>query len=163
VLSGTVNGNPYIYNPEGPPISLSGVIAGGLVGQNGVFGPNASPGTISNSSANVTVTVGEGYSQCGDNGCSSQFNIAGGLVGSNSAIPTVAMPDGSTITNSQAFGAVTGRAFTLVGGLVGQNGYDGGGNVSAAVGRIDGTTTPVLTPVASSCARVRCSHAPPAR
>ena len=36
----------------------NGVIAGGLVGQNGIFGPGASMGTITNAVANVTVTVG---------------------------------------------------------------------------------------------------------
>jgi filamentous hemagglutinin family protein len=92
---------------------LDGVIAGGLVGQNGMFGPNNQQiaGSISNSSATgMTVTVGNGC----DVDCAGGFNIAGGLVGSNAA--------GSTITNSHATGTVSGGGVSFVGGLVGQNG-----------------------------------------
>lgn len=88
---------------------------GGLVGQNGLFG---SAGTITSSSASGAVTA------------SGTFSVAGGLAGINS--------DGSTITNSQAFGNVTStvsgsaaNADILVGGLVGEN-----------HGTINGTATP---------------------
>src|SRR5262249_7502913 len=113
---GTVNGG-----------NLQGVIAGGLVGQNGILFSNntseasvrplgavasvSSAGTIQNSTAiGVAVTVGNGCS--GD--CSSGINVAGGLVGSNVA--------NSTISNSYAGGPVTGGSNSYLGGLVGQNG-----------------------------------------
>jgi len=111
VTNSTVSGLPLDGNNL--PINLAGVIAGGLVGQNGMFGPSnqQSAGSISNSSATgVTVTVGDGC--IGD--CSGGFNIAGGLVGSNVA--------GSTITGSHATGTVTAGGASFVGGLVGQNG-----------------------------------------
>ncbi len=88
VLSGTINGG-----------TNTGIGAGGLVGQN--------TGTITGSSANVTVTVGSATS--GD-----QLNFAGGLVASNLG----------TITGSSATGNVAGGAFSFVGGLVGQNGLN---------------------------------------
>jgi filamentous hemagglutinin family protein len=88
VTSGSVNGGTFV-----------GVGAGGLVGQN-------EPGsTVSGSSANVTVTVGDANSN-------TQLNFAGGLVGSNLG----------TITNSSATGNASGGLFSYVGGLVGQNG-----------------------------------------
>ena len=96
--TGTVNGG-----------NLAGVIAGGLVGQNGIFGPGGHAGTITNSSAIVAVTVGDGC--FGD--CYGGATIAGGLVGSNAF---------GSISGSHASGAVTGGAMTFVGGLVGQNG-----------------------------------------
>ena len=111
VTNSTVNGVPLDGNSL--PINLAGVIAGGLVGQNGTFGPYdaQAAGTISNSSVtSVTVTVGDGC--IGE--CSGGFNIAGGLVGSNVA--------GSNITGSHATGTVTGGEASFVGGLVGQNG-----------------------------------------
>ncbi len=111
VTNSTVNGIPLDGNSL--PINLAGVIAGGLVGQNGMFGPydEQAAGTISNSSVtSVTVTVGDGC--IGD--CSGGLNIAGGLVGSNAA--------GSGITGSHATGTVTGGEASFVGGLVGQNG-----------------------------------------
>jgi filamentous hemagglutinin family protein len=88
VLSGTVNG-----------LSFKGIGAGGLVGQNNPGG------TITGSSANVTVTVGDAQD-------SNNLNFAGGLVASNIG----------SITNSSATGNVSGGAFSYVGGLVGQNG-----------------------------------------
>jgi filamentous hemagglutinin family protein len=75
----------------------SGILAGGLTGQN--------VGTVTGSSANVAVTVGNAVD-------STQLNIAGGLVGSNLG----------TITGSSATGNVSGGTFSFVGGLVGQNG-----------------------------------------
>jgi filamentous hemagglutinin family protein len=110
--AGTIS-NVNVTNSTVTGLNMTGVIAGGLVGQNGIFGPGIQQvaGSISNSSATgVTVTVGDGCS--GD--CSGGFNIAGGLVGSNAA--------GSTITGSYATGAVSGGAASFVGGLVGQNG-----------------------------------------
>src|SRR5262245_50398005 len=112
-VTGTVNGMP---DGESKP----GVIAGGVIGQNGVLMGNNSeqtPGTVTNVDANVTVTVGNGT--IGSNG---GWNSAGGLVGSNVA--------GSTIANSRARGTVTGGNYASVGGLVGQNGFAGtGGSV----------------------------------
>jgi len=110
--AGTIS-NVNVSNSKVDGGNLGGVIAGGLVGQNGMFGPNNQQiaGSISNSSATgMTVTVGDG---CVDN-CTGGFNIAGGLVGSNAA--------DSTITNSHATGTVSGGGASFVGGLVGQNG-----------------------------------------
>jgi filamentous hemagglutinin family protein len=108
--AGTIS-NVNVTNSTVNGLNKAGVIAGGLVGQNGMFGQGNQQlaGSISNSSATgVTVTVGNGCNRdCG-------FNIAGGLVGSNAA--------GSTITGSHATGTVTGGAASFVGGLVGQNG-----------------------------------------
>jgi filamentous hemagglutinin family protein len=89
VLSGTVNG-----------LTFKGIGAGGLVGQNNPGG------TITGSSANVTVTVGDAPD-------SNNLNFGGGLVASNIG----------SITNSSATGNVSGGAFSYVGGLVGQNGF----------------------------------------
>jgi filamentous hemagglutinin family protein len=86
VLSGTVNGG-----------FLTGVIAGGLVGQN--------KGLIEGSTSAANVSVGDASS-------TTAMNIAGGLVGTNLG----------TITGSSASGDVSGGAFSMVGGLVGQNG-----------------------------------------
>ena len=47
-------------------LDLEGVIAGGLVGQNGIFGPEQGAGTISRSRAAVNVTLGSG---CGSGDC----------------------------------------------------------------------------------------------
>jgi filamentous hemagglutinin family protein len=98
--SGTVNG-----------LNLLGVIAGGLVGQNGTLGPGGHPGTITMSSANVTVTVGDGGACPG----SCNFNAAGGLVGANIG--------NSSISNSHADGNVTGGTSVFIGGLAGYNGF----------------------------------------
>jgi filamentous hemagglutinin family protein len=98
--SGTVNG-----------LNLVGVIAGGLVGQNGTLGPGGHPGTITMSSANVTVTVGDGGACPG----SCNFNAAGGLVGANIG--------SSTISHSHADGNVTGGTSVFIGGLAGYNGF----------------------------------------
>jgi subtilisin family serine protease len=86
VQSGTVSGG-----------SLTGVIAGGLVGQN--------KGLIEGSSSAASVSVGDANSLAA-------MNIAGGLVGTNLG----------TITGSSASGNVSGGAFSTAGGLVGQNG-----------------------------------------
>src|SRR5262245_58649087 len=110
--AGTIS-NVNVTNSTVNGLNMAGVITGGLVGQNGMFGPDNQQlaGSISNSSATgVTVTVGDGC--IGD--CSGGLNIAGGLVGSNVA--------GSTISGSRATGTVTGGAASFVGGLVGQNG-----------------------------------------
>ena len=82
---------------------MVGVIAGGLVGQHGILAndielPNIA-GSITNSSANVTVTVGNGDASCPG---SCMFNAAGGLVGVNVG--------GSSIANSHATGNVSGGA-----------------------------------------------------
>jgi filamentous hemagglutinin family protein len=132
LVTGAVNGG-----------SLSGVIAGGLVGQNGAFSNNsqtATPGTITQSFANVNVTVGDG---CQGLNCIGGQVSAGGLVGSN--VP------GSTITHSQAIGTVAGGAFAYVGGLVGQN-----------WGTIAGTATFTLpTTLASNTTLVSMSDSAP--
>ncbi len=118
--SGTVNG-----------LAIVGVQAGGLVGQNGTLGPGGHAGLITQSSADVAVTVGNG-SACNPGPC--HFNAAGGLVGSNVG--------GSTISNSLATGNVIAGNSAWAGGLVGQNGFSTGafgiiqnsyasGNVSA--------------------------------
>jgi filamentous hemagglutinin family protein len=115
VLSGSVNG-----------LSFQGISAGGLVGQN-------EPGSvIKNSSANVTVTVGNASG-------SDRLNFAGGLVG-------ISM---GSISNSSAAGNVTGGTFSRVGGLLGQNGLNcdcepsGPGTVTAssATGTVSGSGT----------------------
>jgi filamentous hemagglutinin family protein len=98
--TGTVNG-----------LNILGVIAGGLVGQNGTLGPGGHPGTITMSSANVTVTVGDGGACPG----SCNFNAAGGLVGANIG--------NSTISHSHADGNVTGGTSVFIGGLAGYNGF----------------------------------------
>jgi filamentous hemagglutinin family protein len=108
--SGTVNG-----------LNLVGVIAGGLVGQNGTLGPGGHPGTITASSANVIVTVGDGSACPGP--CN--FNAAGGLVGANVG--------NSTISNSHASGDVTGGTFVFIGGLAGYNGFNIPANASGAI------------------------------
>jgi len=87
-----------------------GVIAGGLVGQNGVLGQSTQTAEISNSHAAVTVTAGNGGS-CDGNTCNGGFNSAGGLVGFNVA----------TIRDSSASGDVTVGANSNAGGLVGTN------------------------------------------
>ncbi|HEY6257494.1 MAG TPA: filamentous hemagglutinin N-terminal domain-containing protein, partial [Xanthobacteraceae bacterium] len=107
--AGTVNGTPNNLAPAG------GVIAGGLVGQNGVFSNNnqsETPGTIKQSFANVNVTVGDTV-PCNGSDCNGGQNSAGGLAGFNTP--------NSTITDSQAIGAVQAGAFGQAGGLVGQN------------------------------------------
>ena len=76
--------------------SQTGVTVGGLVGQNS--------GIIVSSSSATIVSVG-------DSGSTTAMNIAGGLVATNLG----------TITGSLASGNVSGGAFSLVGGLVGQN------------------------------------------
>jgi filamentous hemagglutinin family protein len=135
--------------------ALQGVIAGGLVGQNGAFMFSAAsnallqtadtsfsstlvqtPGTISGSQATVAVSVGDGCS--GQNCMSGGFNAAGGLVGSNTA--------GSTIINSSAGGNVAGGSNSAIGGFVGQNGllvFQGGldTNVPTTVTIAAGTIT----------------------
>jgi len=91
--------------------SIVGVVAGGLVGQNGFLGQNNIAAMITQSHADVAVTVGDGGACPG----SCNFNIAGGLVGANVA--------GSTISNSSAEGSVTAGASAWAGGLVGSNGF----------------------------------------
>src|SRR5215813_1393658 len=118
----------------------AGVIAGGLVGQNGGLavkpvidtqasikasgpsvGPTFVPGTIINSSANVAVTVGNGA--C----CDSGLNYAGGLAGINSGI----------IFGSSASGNVTSGANSFAGGLVGANQFIPVGEVGGQGGDQD--------------------------
>src|SRR5262249_15767420 len=78
VLSGTVNGG-----------SLTGVIAGGLVGQN--------KGLVENSTSAAAVSVGDASS-------TTAMNIAGGLVGTNLG----------AITGSAASGDVSGGGLSMV-------------------------------------------------
>ena len=133
---GSVNGMP---NGQ----SLAGVIAGGLVGQNGIFTGNAdsvgtgaaiaSVASIRGSFANVAVTVGDSIVCSGPN-CNGGQNSAGGLVGFNTP--------NSTIIDSQAIGAVIAGAFAPAGGLVGQN-----------FGTITSTTTALALASLPSCAQ----------
>ncbi|MEA2879413.1 MAG: hypothetical protein QOF14_4609 [Hyphomicrobiales bacterium] len=83
----------------------NGVIAGGLVGQNGLFGPGAHMGTITLSNA-LQTNVSVGSATSGSSG-----NSAGGLVGDNPG----------TITFSTASGNVSGGTNSFIGGLVGRN------------------------------------------
>src|SRR5262245_51199009 len=81
--AGTIS-NVQVTNSTVNGLNMAGVIAGGLVGQNGMFGPDNQQlaGSISNSSATgVTVTVGDGC--IGD--CSGGLQSAGGLGGSTVA------------------------------------------------------------------------------
>ena len=88
--------------------SQTGVAAGGLVGQN--------IGLIANSSSAATVSVG-------DSNSTTASNTAGGLVATNLG----------TITDSSASGNVSGGAFSLVGGLVGQNDFNlGAGSITSS-------------------------------
>ena len=133
---GSVNGMP---NGQ----SLAGVIAGGLVGQNGVFTSNAdfvgagaaiaSAASIRGSFASVAVTAGDSI-VCNGPNCNGGQNSAGGLVGFNTP--------SSTITDSQAIGAVSAGAFAPAGGLAGQN-----------FGTIISTTTTLALASLPSCAR----------
>ena len=107
-VSGSVNGG-----------TSQGVIAGGLVGQNGILynnNANGASGHITDAHANVAVTLGDGVS-CSGSSCNGGWNTAGGLVGSNVA--------GSWISYSSAEGNVTGGSSSSLGGLVGQNGFGG--------------------------------------
>ena len=118
-VTGVINGQP-----DGA--SVAGIIAGGLVGQNGLFGGETfGPGTIIGSHANVVVTLGDG-TWCTGATCNGGFNYAGGLVGINPGI----------IANSGATGAVTVGANSTAGGLVGSNGNFGGPD-SIITGTID--------------------------
>ena len=92
----------------------SGVIAGGLVGQNGIFGPGAAFGTITNASAAVNITLGNAVGL-------NQLNAAGGLVGSNPG----------TIASSSASGNITVGENGVAGGLVAQNGSFGSGGTGS--------------------------------
>jgi filamentous hemagglutinin family protein len=92
-------------------VSLNfGILAGGLVGQNGTFGPGdaQSAGTIKYSNADVSVTLGDGCS--GD--CNGGMNYAGGLVGMNPGV----------ISHSSASGTIVVGSNAIAGGLVGTNG-----------------------------------------
>src|SRR4051794_15643662 len=125
VLAGTNAGTVSNVNVTGnstvtAATGLHGVIAGGLIGQNGDVGQNQM-GTIVNSSSSANVSVGSAAS-------GSSNNIAGGLVGSNPAVGN----NLATITDSFATGNVSGGAFTFVGGLVGTN--------SGAINGSGGTT-----------------------
>ena len=99
---------------------MSGVIAGGLVGQ------LQSGGTITQSSAMVNVTTGNAIS-------GAQMNNAGGLVGTVQA--------GASIANSSALGSIiTTGINTFAGGLVGRNdGTITNSNSSNAVSGIAGS------------------------
>jgi hypothetical protein len=115
VLAGTNAGTISNVNVNSGTVSaatsLKGVIAGGLVGQNGDVGQNQM-GTITNSSSAANVSVGNGASGPGGG-----QNTAGGLAGVNPAVGN----NFATITDSFATGNVSGGAFSSVGGLVGVN------------------------------------------
>ena len=68
------------------------------------MGQNDPSGTVTGSSANITVTVADAANSSGP-------NLAGGLVGSNQG----------TIIGSSATGNVSGGLLSYVGGLVGAN------------------------------------------
>jgi filamentous hemagglutinin family protein len=87
----------------------AGVIAGGLVGQNGMFDQAPGAATISRSSAAVKVTLGDGVSCFGADTCNGGWNNAGGLVGFNTG----------TISQSSASGNVQVGSNSFAGGLVG--------------------------------------------
>jgi filamentous hemagglutinin family protein len=125
---GTITGSSATGTVSAGDYSL----AGGLVGQNGLF-PSQFTGAITSSFANVNVTV------------SGIESSAGGLVGQNNP--------GSTITNSQAIGAVAATTtvagqmqFADAGGLVGQN-----------AGTITSTTQPVQSSVCAQGASFSCA------
>ena len=107
ILAGSNGGTVTGVNVDGTVsfgTANNGIVAGGLIGQNGIFGPGASMGAIVNSMADVTVSVGNATS-------GSSGNSAGGLVGGNPG----------SITNSFATGNVSGGANSFAGGLVGRN------------------------------------------
>jgi filamentous hemagglutinin family protein len=125
---GTV-GNVHVTNSTVSGGAMTGVVAGGLIGQNGIFGPGASMGAITMSSAAVNVTVGNASG-------GSQGNSAGGLAGGNPGM----------IELSTATGNVTGGTFSFLGGLVGVHGAGATITSSTASGNVsstDGTGTGV--------------------
>ncbi len=104
---GTIS-NVHILSGSVSSGSQTGVIAGGLVGQN--------KGVIASSSSAATVSVG-------DSNSTTASNTAGGLVATNLG----------TITDSSASGNVSGGAFSTVGGLVGQNVFNlGAGSITSS-------------------------------
>jgi filamentous hemagglutinin family protein len=124
VLAGSNGGtvsNVHVTNSTVSGGAMTGVIAGGLVGQNGIFGPGASMGTITLSSAATNVSVGNGASGTGGG-----QNGAGGLVGDNPG----------SITLSTASGNVSGGAFSNVGGLAGRNEIGATIDLSTASGNV---------------------------
>jgi hypothetical protein len=111
---------------NGSPVDtvLSGIIAGGLVGQNGIFNDGGvRRGTILASSAAVNVTVGDGAS-------GGQANYAGGLVGVNPGI----------INGSSASGIISSGSNGFAGGLVGANFDTGTIANSSSSSTVSGTT-----------------------
>jgi filamentous hemagglutinin family protein len=104
VLSGSVNGGNF-----------TGIGAGGLAGQN-----NAG-GSISNSSADVSIAVGNSPNQA-------QLNYAGGLVANNLG----------SITNSSASSNVNGGTGAVIGGFFGSNSRTGTIFQSFATGPVSG-------------------------
>jgi filamentous hemagglutinin family protein len=123
VLAGTNAGfvsNVHVTNSTvSNGTQQNGVIAGGLIGQNGTFGPGGHFGTITLSSAQTNVTVGNAT------GGSSE-NSAGGLVGDNPG----------TVTLSSASGNVSGGKNSFIGGLVGRNENTATISSSAATGNV---------------------------
>jgi filamentous hemagglutinin family protein len=104
VLHGTVDGGTY-----------TGILAGGLVGQN--------TGTVTGSSSGARVTVGDGET-------GGQANYAGGLIGVNRGIV-----DGST-----ASGTIASGFNSFAGGLVGWNSFRASITNSSASGAVSGVT-----------------------
>ena len=127
----TVNGNSSINGLFGS------FTAGGLVGQNGIFGQSV--GTITGSQAAANVTLGAGFACISNDTCSGPQNAAGGLVGTNvgsitssSASDAVVVGsdasagglvgfNGGSVTSSSATSSVTGSTYAVLGGLVGTN------------------------------------------
>ena len=104
---GTVS-NVHVLSGSVSGGSQTGVAVGGLVGQNS--------GVIASSSSASIVGVGNSSS-------TTATNIAGGLVATNLG----------TISDSSASGNVSGGAFSLVGGLVGQNVFNlGAGSITSS-------------------------------
>ena len=118
--AGTINNVLVTNSSVSNGTKQNGIIAGGLVGQNGIFGPGAAFGTITNSIFSGSVTVG-------NSSTGSQNNNAGGLVGSNPG----------TIANSFASATVTGGTNSFIGGFVGRNDPNATITGSGAAGNVN--------------------------
>jgi filamentous hemagglutinin family protein len=117
--AGTISNVSVLSGSVSNGTKNSGIIAGGLVGQNGLVGPNPSLGTITLSTSAANVTVGNASG-------GSSGNSAGGLVGDNPG----------TITLSSASGNVSGGANSNIGGLIGRNESGSTLNFSTASGNV---------------------------
>ena len=120
ILAGQSGGtitNVTVQPARSAACRLSGVIAGGLVGQHGILttmsGRSVSAGYDHQFACRQRERDVANGMDCCPGHC--LFNAAGGLVGVNVG--------GSSIANSSSTGNVSGGASTWVGGLVGQNGF----------------------------------------